>query len=131
MTSPSNPDTPNGSTTTERRQFSRILFDGQTRLSQGAHEWNVILIDLCLKGLLIETPANWDANLAAPFNACISLGEEFAIRMTLQWRHTDNDQVGFEVKQIDIDSITHLRRLVELNTGDTRILEREVAALGR
>jgi hypothetical protein len=32
---------------------------------------------------------------------------------------------------IDLDSITHLRRLVELNAGDPRELDRELAILIR
>jgi len=33
-------------------------------------------------------------------------------------------------QHIDLDSISHLRRLVELNLGDEALLERELAALG-
>jgi hypothetical protein len=32
-------------------------------------------------------------------------------------------------ESIDLDSITHLRRLVELNAGDPALLERELTAL--
>jgi hypothetical protein len=30
---------------------------------------------------------------------------------------------------IDVDSVTHLRRLVALNSGDPKLLDRELAAL--
>jgi hypothetical protein len=33
--------------------------------------------------------------------------------------------LGFQVQYIDLDSATHLRRLVELNLGDPALLERE------
>ena len=36
---------------------------------------------------------------------------------------------GLHCLAIDIDSVTHLRRLVELNLGDPALLEREVSAL--
>jgi hypothetical protein len=32
-------------------------------------------------------------------------------------------------KEIDLDSISHLRRLIELNLGDQEELERELGAL--
>jgi hypothetical protein len=32
-------------------------------------------------------------------------------------------------ENIDIDSITHLRRLVDLNAGDASLLDREFSAL--
>ncbi len=62
--------------------------------------------------------------------ASIQLTEETAITMSVNWRHNNKGQVGFECVHIDIDSISHLRRLVELNLGDDTLLERELAALG-
>ena len=36
---------------------------------------------------------------------------------------------GLICRNLDIDSATHLRRLVELNLGDPKLLERELSAL--
>lgn len=115
----------------DRRQFSRITFDGHTRLSQNDRHWDVALIDVSLKGLLIETPAEWQADHTLPFAAAIALADDATITMSLQWCHSENGQSGFACTHIDIDSITHLRRLVELNLGDSALLERELAALGQ
>ena len=43
--------------------------------------------------------------------------------------HVDGANVGLRCDNIDLDSITHLRRLVELNVGDHNILERDLASL--
>ena len=43
--------------------------------------------------------------------------------------HIDGRHLGLCCTSIDLDSITHLRRLVELNAGDPAILERELTAL--
>ena len=43
----------------DRRRFKRIAFDARTELSQGTHRWPVRLLDLSLKGLLIERPDPW------------------------------------------------------------------------
>ena len=37
--------------------------------------------------------------------------------------------LGLFCHHIDIDSITHLRRLIELNLGDETLLQRELAEL--
>jgi hypothetical protein len=50
--------------------------------------------------------------------------------MTVRWRHSDEGQVGFECEFIDLDSISNLRRLVELNLGDSMLLERQLGSLG-
>lgn len=43
--------------------------------------------------------------------------------------HCNGEQAGLLCLTIDIDSVTHLRRLVELNLGDTDLLERELSHL--
>ncbi len=113
-----------------RRNFSRIVFDGHALLSQDSNQWQVTLVDLSLKGLLIEQPQHWQPDTQRPLQATIPLSEETSITLTINWRHSHNGQVGFECAPIDIDSISHLRRLVELNLGDDNLLERELAALG-
>lgn len=114
----------------DRRHFSRIAFTASTRLSQGAKFWDVELIDLSLRGLLVAAPENWDADTELPFAVTISLANDTRIIMSLHWVHTQNQRIGFVCEHIDIDSITHLRKLVELNIGDASLLERELAALG-
>lgn len=114
----------------DRRQFSRITFDAHTELSQGTQRWPVELIDLSLKGLLVKTPADWNAALDQPFAGTITLDNGVGIVMSLKWVHSEDGRSGFVCEHIDIDSITHLRKLVELNLGDSNLLERELAALG-
>jgi hypothetical protein len=43
--------------------------------------------------------------------------------------HVAGRRVGLRCDNIDIDSVTHLRRLVELNAGDPNLLDRELSAL--
>jgi len=50
--------------------------------------------------------------------------------MLTRLAHIRNNNVGLRCEYIDIDSITYLRRLVELNLGDAELLERELVALG-
>ena len=115
----------------EERRFSRILFDADTTIRQGDNAWSVVLLDISLNGLLIEEPFGWKIDIDTPVTAQINLSDATAIHMTLMWRHTEKNHVGFECRDIDIDSISHLRRLVELNLGDVDLLERELSALGQ
>jgi hypothetical protein len=43
--------------------------------------------------------------------------------------HVVGNDAGFKCEHIDIDSISQLRRLVELNLGDSQMLERDLLAL--
>jgi hypothetical protein len=113
----------------DRRRFKRIAFDAKTELSQGAFIWPVKLIDLSLKGLLIERPEPWLGNPQQDFFVDIHLSEEIDIEMDVQLSHEDHGQLGFVCRHISLESIERLRRLIELNLGDPQELERELGAL--
>lgn len=49
--------------------------------------------------------------------------------MDVQLAHDDHGQLGFVCLHIDLESIEHLRRLIELNLADPQELERELGAL--
>ncbi len=55
--------------------------------------------------------------------------DETVIRMEVSVSHIENGHVGCRCKHIDLDSVSHLRRPVELNIGDTDILNRELSEL--
>lgn len=114
----------------ERRVFHRIPFDADTQIRQGEQSWSAVLIDLSLKGLLIEKPQGCDIAPEQATTARIILNGDTTIDMSIRLRHDNNGQLGFECQHIDIDSISHLRRLLELNLGDSQLLERELGALG-
>ncbi|MEJ5865100.1 PilZ domain-containing protein [Pseudomonas farsensis] len=114
----------------ERRRFQRIDFDAPTELCQGERCWPVNLLDISLKGLLIERPANWNADLSQDFEAVIHLNEKRSeVRMQVELRHEEPERLGFLCLYIDIDSMTHLHRLVELNLADSTEMMRELRQL--
>ena len=113
----------------DRRRFKRIAFDARTELSQGDAIWSVRLIDLSLKGLLIEKPVPWQGNSEKEFSVDIHLSEDVEIKMDVELAHDDHGQLGFVCKHISLESIERLRRLIEFNLGDPEELERELRAL--
>jgi PilZ domain len=115
----------------ERRLFTRINFDRSTSITQGSNSWEVELIDLSLNGLLVREPDQWHIDTEKELTAKVTLDDDVSITMIVEQRHIEQGHIGFQCKHIDIDSISHLRRLVELNLGDLSLLERELASLGR
>ncbi|MHA6125206.1 PilZ domain-containing protein [Pseudomonas fluorescens group sp. PF-1] len=113
----------------DRRRFKRIAFDARTELRQGEHTWPVKLIDLSLKGLLIERPAPWLGNPQQNFSVGIHLSDDTDIAMDVELTHEDKGQLGFVCRHLSLESIASLRRLIELNLGDAAELERELGAL--
>jgi hypothetical protein len=43
--------------------------------------------------------------------------------------HLEGSNVGLKCEHIDLNSLTLLRRLLELNTGDTDLMDRELSHL--
>lgn len=115
-----------------RRKFQRILFDADTRIEGESGSVTVKLIDISLNGVLIHSIEEWPCTVGDNVSISIQLDkdEEFIIRMQTKVAHIEQDHIGMQCEHIDMDSITHLRRLLELNLGDPSMLERELAALG-
>ncbi|NOZ52084.1 MAG: PilZ domain-containing protein [Gammaproteobacteria bacterium] len=118
--------------TEDHRLFTRIPFEASANIiSTTEGRWQCQLIDISLKGVLVSKPDGWDAALDDPYLLELDLdNNDIKICMQVSVAHIENKHVGFRCEHIDIDSISHLRRLVELNVGDTEILNRELSALG-
>ena len=115
--------------TQNRRRFRRIFFDADCRLHQGEKIWSTQVVDISLNGVLLEEPAAWDGDPNQPFEVVIPLDQQdAAIVMAVSLKH-QNDNLGFLCQYIDLESVSHLKRLVELNLGDAKLLSRELSAL--
>jgi len=113
----------------DRRKFSRIPFNTRVILRQGDRESRARLLDISLKGILIGQPEDpvFDPNQL--LTAHIPLTEESAIEMNVALLHEHNQRLGLTCTGIDVDSIGHLRRLIELNLGDPETAGRELSEL--
>ena len=118
-------------TDNDKRHFQRILCNGQVLLVHGEREFGTELLDLSLKGVLARRPHNWDIDEGSACELEVKLDNaDFPIIMMATVAHLDDEHIGFACRHIDLDSITQLRRMVEVNLGDSEELERELSALG-
>lgn len=114
-------------TIVEKRHFSRISFDAPVVIETAGTAWQSTLVDISLKGLLAERPALWQAQ-EGPCHVTVHLpGQD--ISMDTELVHEEDDAIGFKYIAIDLDSIATLRRMVELNLGDEKLLQREISAM--
>lgn len=113
----------------ERRHFWRATFDAPVRLIDSRGSTEAHLVDLSLKGALVGVE---DTHWLKQGDRCqlhLQLGEDVAINMWTTAAHVEGHRVGLYCDHIDLDSITHLRRLVELNAGNSQLLDRELSEL--
>jgi hypothetical protein len=115
----------------DKRRFSRIELDTDVRLISDKGQWKSKLIDISLKGLLVTVPQVWKAGIGDRYiTELFADNEDTVIRMEVSITHIGERRVGFRCEHIDLDSISHLRRLLELNIGDIDIINRELSELG-
>ncbi len=114
----------------ERRRFHRFSFEGTVRLYSGTAMWETKLVDISLKGVLIERPLNWNGKVGGSYRMDLRINNSVIISMGVTTAHIMPHRLGFKWEKIDLDSFAQLKRLVELNLGDPEILNRELSSLG-
>lgn len=117
--------------TDDRRRYSRIAFNAGGRLSLAGRDIEGHVLDLSLKGALVHIRGEvrgLDVGVACALHVDLDeLGGQIRMQGTIT--HVAGQQLGLTCRAIDIDSATHLRRLVELNLGSADLLDRELSAL--
>jgi len=115
-----------------RRQFTRVLFSIKAELTVEEVTYPVSIHDISLNGALItavqsEQPLKGKLGTLSFFLS----DNESEVTMHIAVVHEHDDETGLQCNAIDIDSITHLRRLIELNLGDSDQLNKELSQLSR
>lgn len=120
-------DAPNGR---ERRRFHRVPFDASARIDTAQGHSNCTLIDISLKGMLLKRPKELTVQSGDRAYCVLYLPGENAIEMDICVTHVNHDAFGCRWEHIDLDSLSHLKRLIELNLGAPELLQRELSQLG-
>ena len=118
--------------TKDQRHFTRIPFNATTTLvdSKTGEKQTAELIDISFKGILVKKPAGWQCENGAQYTVNLQLaGHEIEINLDVTAVHIEDNCIGFKTVHMDLDTATHLRRLVELNLGNEDLLERELSEL--
>ncbi|WP_151671665.1 PilZ domain-containing protein [Nitrincola schmidtii] len=110
----------------ERRRFTRIHFDAECEVHYPGGAIVMQLVDISLRGVLLRFDHKLSLEIGGEAEVNIYLANDVLIRMKTQLNYAQPPNYGFFVKEIDLESMSHLRRLLELNLGDEALLEREL-----
>ncbi len=115
---------------TERRRFSRIVYQAQAAVEQNGTTICAEVNDLSLHGLLLSSADAAKLTVNQTANVEFSLPDsDVTIQLVANVISCDHDALRMSIDHIDIESIGHLKRLVELNVGDDSLLHRELEHL--
>jgi PilZ domain len=114
----------------ESRQNMRVSFSWPIRLTCPKETFDSTVIDISLKGILLNQPTHWHlVPTGTTFAAEIFLDGEISIQMSARVVRTFSDRVALEWFDIDDESLGHLRRLLEFNIGDPEKIDQEIKSL--
>jgi hypothetical protein len=113
-----------------QRIFSRVPFSAPVTLHLAQQTLDVTLLDIALKGALVGTASPMALTLQQPCRLLLPLSDDGeGIEMSGRIVHLEGNHVGMKCEDIDLPSLTQLRRLLELNTGDADLMDRELSLL--
>lgn len=111
------------------RRFRRIPFEANATVSSGQQSWTGELLDVAMKGALVGMAEPLPFPLGAACHLGITLpGSPISLEFEATMVHREEDHYGFKFLSEDLATLTHLRKLIELNTGDVETTRCELSA---
>lgn len=117
--------------TDDHRRFHRANLNTQITLTFQDRPHATNILDCSIKGARVERQPDWDIPMGTKVELIWPLDPQQgqAIQMQTEVAWLSDTSLGLRCLHIDIDSISHLRRLLELNLGDADLLERDLEHL--
>lgn len=112
------------------RHFTRVKFATRTRVEIGGTWHEAQIVDISLKGALVSVPDDLPLAAGLPCNVEIHLDPaDLVLPFGGEIVHYHERLAGIKFTHIAIDSMIHLRRLVELNSSDPDRVRTELNSL--
>lgn len=115
----------------ENRRYHRVNFNCLVEFETDELCHICELVDISLQGALIAACSGATPPEGTPCKLKISLNDSNDIKIIMNGvvaRKIEN-RVGIHCDSIDVDSMKHLRKLVELNLGNVELVNRDFDAL--
>jgi len=115
---------------TEQRHFQRVPFAIGATIEFGTERYGAEVVDICLKGALLRLPEPTPHQRGEACTVTIALaGTDAVIRFEAEVAHLRDRFLGVKLLKTDVDSMIHLRNIIQLNTADPDQVRKELAFL--
>lgn len=113
----------------DERRFRRVPFVTEVQLVAGSRCCCCRLLDIAMKGALLECKEPWGLPIGSRADLTISLPDStITLAFDAELVHHEGDHLGFQFLHEDLETFTHLRTLLELNSGDPEGVRSELLA---
>jgi hypothetical protein len=114
----------------ERRKYSRVNFQGHCSLVldnvSKQRDFDASLIDISFKGALVSIATTEVELINEALHLHLKLeGSDITLLLNGIVSHQHEHFIGINFTTIDIDSMTHLKRIIEFNIGSDEDMHRE------
>ena len=115
----------------KQRRFTRIPFQVPAQLEIRGERLPCSLVNVSLKGALVELTSGTPQAAGSTCAVVIDLdpGGGARIRMDGDVAHQRGRHVGIRCDELDLESVQHLRRILEFNVGDESVVLKELGEL--
>ena len=115
---------------TERRRFSRIIYQVPALIEQGNLAMQATIQDLSLHDLLLKVEDAKPLDSLLPVEVGFSfIQSEQMMQFSAGIVSIAGNVIRLKISNIDIESISQLKRFIELNVGNNELLSRELEHL--
>lgn len=111
------------------RRFLRSVYQAPARLNLAGYMREVQVLDVSLRGALVDMGAALPCPVGMRGRLRLQLSPLTHIAMDVAVTRVQGSQLGLQCLHIDLDSVTHLRQLIERNSPDPSLLARELSVL--
>ena len=110
----------------ERRRFKRFRFASVVRVQHGDSARDCSLLDVSFRGFLARCPTGWRPSTGDRLRVEWRLAELIKLELDAVVMHTEGDRIGCTWEARDAQSFAHLKRLVEINLVNPKLVAREL-----
>lgn len=112
----------------DNRQFCRIKFAAKSVVEVGSFSAEAELMDISMKGALVSFSSPVPFAMHQQGNLAIHLdASDIVMHFETEVVHCRDNLAGLKFVGVDIDTMIHLRSLLELNTADPDQVRNELS----
>ena len=113
----------------EARRFSRVAFSVVATVKVGSRQFMGNVENLSLRGIFLVTEEKLSIGDEAEITISLNDDPENGLEIEGKVARVTDDGIAFIFEKIEFDTYVHLKRLIEFNTGDADLMDKETENL--
>lgn len=112
----------------EKRNFSRIPFKIEAQLEYNGQTIRGEVDNLSLKGMMLKTDLRPEVDTLLPIKIVLTEGADESLVLHINGRVVRQipEGIGIFFDEMDLDSFSHLSKIIEYNSGDPEKVKNEL-----